>query len=199
MKTIFSIFLMLVVAVSATAQDQGYLVGDVATDFSLKNIDGAMVSMKGTYPEADGYVVIFTCNHCPFAVMYEDRIIALQDQYAKQGYPVIAINPNDPEVVPEDDFAGMIARAEEKSFNFPYLFDEGQVIFPQYGAKKTPHVYLLDSDLKVKYIGAIDDSPRDPETVEVTYLADAIEALKDGEEPNPSSTKAIGCSIKVKK
>lgn len=176
----------------------GYTVGDVATDFSLRNIDNTMVSMKGSFPDANGYIVIFTCNHCPYAIAYEDRIIALQDKYGPQGYPVIAINPNDPEVVPEDDFDQMIVRAQEKSFNFSYLFDENQSVFPAYGAKKTPHVYLLDQNLNVKYIGAIDDSPRNAEEVEVTYLENAIEAIKQGQAPNPSETKAIGCSIKVK-
>lgn len=181
-----------------TGQTDGYQIGDVATDFSLKNVDGNMVSLKGNYPEANGYIVIFTCNHCPYAVLYEDRIKDLQSNYEAQGYPVIAINPNDPEVVPEDSYQGMIQRAAEKEFNFPYLFDEGQNVYPIYGAKKTPHVYLLDNNLVVKYIGAIDDNPRNPDAVEIPYLANAIENLKQGQDPDPSSTKAIGCTIKVK-
>lgn len=180
------------------AVNEGYGIGDKATDFSLKNIDGEMVSMKGTFPDAEGYVVIFTCNHCPYAKMYEDRIIALSSEYASQGYPVIAINPNDPEVVPEDGENEMAVRAEEKGFNFPYLFDAGQTVFPQYGALKTPHVYLLDSDLTVKYIGAIDDNPRDEANVGEHYLKNAIEAMKMDKMPDPATTKAVGCRIKVK-
>ena len=176
----------------------GYAVGDVASDFSLKNVDGDMVSMKGSYPEAKGYIVIFTCNHCPYAVMYEDRIIELHNAFAPLGYPVIAINPNDPEVVPDDGYDEMIVRANDKAFTFPYLFDEGQNIFPLYGALKTPHVYLLDADLEVRYIGAIDDNPRNENAVSNHYVKDAIQALEAGQDPNPAVTKAVGCRIKVK-
>jgi peroxiredoxin len=192
------ILAFLAFGLTVTAQD-GYNVGDVATDFNLENVDGEMISLKGTYPDAEGYIVIFTCNHCPYAVLYEDRIIDLHNKFARAGYPVIAINPNDPEVQPEDSFEGMQIRAEEKGFDFPYVFDEDQSIFPKYGAKKTPHVYILDSDLVVRYIGAIDDNPRDAAAVEEKYVEKAIGALKAGEEVNPNLTKAVGCSIKVKK
>jgi len=197
---ILAFFCMLAMAITPqiSAQNAGYQIGDVATDFSLKNVDGNMISLKGNYPQANGYVIIFTCNHCPYAVMYEDRIKELHANYAGQGYPIIAINPNDPEVVPDDSFQGMIERANDKEFNFPYLFDEGQQLYPIYGAKKTPHVYLLDNNLVVKYIGAIDDNPRDEDEVEVQYLANAIEKLKQGQDPSPATTKAIGCTIKVK-
>jgi peroxiredoxin len=90
-------------------------------------------------------------------------------------------------------------RAKEKKFSFPYLFDEGQKIYPQYGATKTPHVFLLDKNRVVKYIGAIDDNVEDAKAVKEHYLENAIAALEKGQEPNPSTTKAIGCSIKVKK
>lgn len=175
----------------------GYKIGDKAADFSLKNIDGKMVSLAD-YPDANGFIVVFTCNHCPYAVMYEDRLIALNKKYAKQGYPVIAINPNDPEVKPEDSYENMIVRAKEKGFDFPYLMDEGQKIFPKFGATKTPHVFLLDKELIVKYVGSIDDNARSADDVEETYLEDAIISLQLGEEINPKVTKAIGCSIKSK-
>ena len=122
----------------------GYNIGDVATDFSLKNIDNSYVSLKD-YPNAKGYIVIFTCNHCPFSVAYEDRIIALDKQFKTKGYPVIAINPNNPKSYPDDSFENMIVRAKEKGFTFPYLVDEGQKIYPQYGATKTPHVFVLEN------------------------------------------------------
>jgi len=121
----------------------GYKIGDIATDFSLTNVNNKKVSLKD-YKDAKGYIVIFTCNHCPYAKAYEDRIIALDKKYAKLGYPVIAINPNNPEKQKEDSFVLMQARAKEKGFTFPYLFDEGQKIYPQYGATKTPHVYILE-------------------------------------------------------
>ncbi|NNE29804.1 MAG: thioredoxin family protein [Saprospiraceae bacterium] len=176
----------------------GYSVGDIATDFNLKGIDGEMYSLKGL-EEAKGYIVTFTCNHCPYAVMYEDRLIDLHNKYAPMGYPVVAINPNDPAVQAEDSFEKMQVRAEEKSFPFVYLFDEGQKIYPQYGATRTPHVFLLDEGLKVRYIGAIDDNPRDASAVQKEYLAEAINAVMKGGEPEPDFTKAIGCSIKTKK
>lgn len=176
----------------------GYDIGDTVTDFELLNIDGNMVSMAD-FPEAKGFVVVFTCNHCPYAVFYEDRLVDMQNTYSEMGYQVIAINPNDPEVKPEDSVDNMKIRAAEKGFNFPYLFDEGQRIYPQFGATKTPHVFLLDASHVVRYIGAIDDNPQDASAVKVNYVSNAIAALEAGTDPDPSSTKAIGCSIKKKK
>jgi len=175
----------------------GYEVGDTATDFELKNIDGEMVSLSD-FEDAKGFIVTFTCNHCPYAVMYEDRLIELHNTYAPKGYQVIAINPNDPAVQPEDSYDKMKVRASEKEFPFVYLFDEGQKIYPQYGATRTPHVFLLDAERTVKYIGAIDDSPRDASAVSEKYLENAIMAMESGKSPEPSFTKAVGCSIKTK-
>ena len=110
---------------------KGYEVGDAATDFKLKNIDGKKVSLSN-FKSAKGFIVIFTCNHCPYAKKYEDRIVELDKKYKDQGYPVIAINPNDPSVQPEDGYKQMIERAKQKGFTFPYLLDQGQKIFPQY-------------------------------------------------------------------
>jgi peroxiredoxin len=176
----------------------GYQIGDTATDFSLKGVDGKMVSMAD-YKDAKGFIVVFTCNHCPYAVMYEDRINDLAKMYTKKGYVLLAINPNDPEVQPKDSYELMIERAKEKGFVFPYLFDEGQKIYPQYGATKTPHVFLLDSKRVIKYIGAIDDNAQDAGAVTEKYLENAIASLEKGVKPNPETTKAIGCSIKTKK
>lgn len=180
---------------------QGYKVGDEAMNFKLKNIDDKMISLSD-YGSEKGVVVIFTCNHCPFSVAYEDRIIELDKKYKKLGYPVIAINPNDPISYPEDSFENMKIRATEKGFTFPYILDEKQDVFPKYGATKTPHVYLLENKngkFEVAYIGAIDDNSKDASSVEKTYLADAIDALLSGKKPEPNLTKAVGCSIKVKK
>ncbi len=177
----------------------GYGIGDVATDFSLKNIDNKNVSLKD-YNDAKGFILIFTCNHCPYAVAYEDRIITLDKKYKNLGYPVIAINPNNPEKNKDDSFDKMIVRAKEKGFTFPYLFDEGQKIYPQYGATKTPHVYILEKTAKgniVKYIGAIDDNYENAKDVKVKYVEDALNSLLNGEEVKVATTKAIGCSIKA--
>lgn len=200
MKRTISIMLLMV-ATATIAIAQGYKIGDKATDFKLKNVDGRMVSLAD-FKDAKGYVVIFTCNHCPYAIAYEDRIIALHNKYASKGYPVIAINPNDPAAQPQDSFEKMIERSKEKSFPFVYLFDEGQKIYPVFGATRTPHVYLLNKkgkDLIVEYIGTIDDNYKEAEKVKETYLADAIDALIAGKKPKTTETKAIGCTIKVKK
>lgn len=175
----------------------GYKVGDTATDFNLKNVDGQFYSLA-EIKDAKGYIVIFTSNVCPFALLYEDRIIELHKDMAPQGYPVIAINSNDPEMQEGDSFENMKIRADEKDFPFLYLEDEGQKIYPQYGATKTPHVFLLDGDLTVQYIGAIDDNAQSPQEVSSKFVRNAIAALEKGELPNPNSTKAIGCPIKAK-
>ncbi len=195
--TLFIVFFMSFVT-SETTPVSGYKPGDKAADFSLKSVDGKMYSMSD-YKDAKGFIVVFTCNHCPFAVKYEDRIIDLAKKYKSKGYILLAINPNDPAAQPADSFELMQVRAKEKGFTFPYLFDEGQKIYPQYGATKTPHVFLLDKNLIVKYIGAIDDNVDEPSEVKEKYLENAIAALDKNQEPAPAVTKAIGCSIKVKK
>ena len=177
----------------------GYTIGDKATDFKLKDVNGNMVSMSD-YKDAKGFVVIFTCNTCPFAVASEDRIIALDKKYKALGYPVIAINPNDPEVQPDDTYELMQAKAKDKGFTFPYLYDQDDKVYKTYGATKTPHVYLLKKEKGehiVKYIGAIDDNVRKASAVKNTYLANAIDALLTGKVIEVKETKAIGCSIKV--
>ncbi|MFK7809134.1 MAG: thioredoxin family protein [Saprospiraceae bacterium] len=173
----------------------GYQVGDKAEDFKLKNVDGSMVSLSDM-KEAKGFIVTFTCNHCPYSVLYEDRLIDLHNEFAAKGYPVIAINPNDPAAQPGDSFADMQVRAKEKEFPFAYLFDDGQKVYPKFGATRTPHVFILDKEMVVQYIGAIDDNAKDASAVEEHYVKDAIAALEAGKTPDPSFTKAIGCSIK---
>lgn len=183
---------------TTTSVVNGYDIGDVATDFVLKNIDDKMVSLND-YENAKGFIVIFTCNHCPYSVAYEDRIIAIDQEFKEQGYPVIAINPNNPTAYPEDSFDNMKVRAREKGFTFPYLFDAGQKIYPQYGATKTPHVFLLKKEYGkniVKYIGAIDDNHKDAAAIKNDYLRDAVNNLINGEEIKQPKTVAIGCSIK---
>ena len=199
MKKLWILALSLFISFGAVHAQHGYEVGDMAEDFELKNVDGSMVSMSD-YEDAKGFAVIFTCNHCPYAQAWEQRIIDLHEEYAPKGYSVIAINPNDPKLQPEDSFEKMQERAEDKAYPFPYLFDAEQTVYKKYGATKTPHVFLLDKQengkLKVTYIGAVDDNYEDPEAVEEKYLASAIDALLAGNKPKPKHTKAIGCSIK---
>jgi peroxiredoxin len=202
MKITKHLFLFISLFVSATmVHAQGYQVGDVADDFRLKNVDGKYVSMAD-YPDAKGFVVIFSCNHCPYVVAYEDRMIELHNEFASKGFPVIAINSNDSVMQPQDSFSKMKVRAQEKNFPFPYLVDADQTVYPKYGATRTPHVFLLrrdGADLKVAYIGAIDDNHGDASKVENAYLADAINAVLEGRNPEPANTRAIGCSIKSAK
>ncbi len=200
-KTLLAVFLLFLVSAFHVKNpiSDGYKIGDVAEDFSLKNIDGNWVSLSD-YKDAKGFIVTFTCNTCPFAVMYEDRIEALNKKYAPKGYPVIAIMPNNTEVKPEDALPEMKKRAVEKGFTFPYLIDEGQKVYPKFGATKTPHIYVLEKTKKgniVRYIGAIDDNHKDASAVKAKYVENAVDALLNSEEVQLKETKAIGCSIKV--
>ncbi|MCR9183114.1 MAG: thioredoxin family protein [Flavobacteriaceae bacterium] len=185
---------------TSSNDNKGYEVGDLATDFKLKNVDGKIVSLSD-YKEVNGYIVIFSCNTCPYVVAYEDRMIDLHNKYNKKGFPVIAINPNDPEISPGDSFEKMQERAKEKNFPFAYVFDEKQEIFPQYGATRTPQVYLLEKTTQgniVRYIGAIDDNFKDAAAVKDKFLEDAIDAILNKKEVPVKTTRAIGCTIKVK-
>lgn len=176
----------------------GLNVGDIAPDFQLKSTSGKTVTLKD-YKNIKGYIVIFTCNTCPYAQAYEQRIIDLHNKMSPMGWPVVAIMPNDPTVQPGDGFDKMTERAKAKKYPFEYLLDDGQKVFPAYGAARTPHVFLLDKDRKVRYIGAIDDNSEDETLITRRYVEEAIVAVDKGQEPSPSLTKAVGCMIKVKK
>lgn len=200
MKQIVKITLALSLIIfmsAATINVEPYQIGDQIEDFSLMSIDGNLKTLAD-YKDVKGYVITFTCNHCPYAVMYEDRLIEIHERFGDE-YPIIAINPNDPEVQPGDSFEAMKERSAEKSFPFDYLFDANQEIFPLFGATKTPEVFLVDSEMVLRYKGAIDDNAQEPKLIDEAYLISAIVALNKGEEPEIKSTKAIGCSIKVKK
>lgn len=175
-----------------------YIVGDRVEAFSLPGVDNKKVTLDN-YPNARGFFVIFTCNHCPYAQLYEQRIIDLHNKYAPKGYPVIAINPNDPNIVPEDSFEEMQKRAKTKRYPFAYAFDDQQEVFRRFGANRTPHVFLLDQDRIVRYIGAIDDNPEMASAAKNKYAEQAVEALMRGERPNPDFTRAVGCQIKYRK
>ncbi len=200
-RTLFIPVLLLLLAANASfAIDlpDGVSVGDKAPDFIVKNIDGRNVGLS-SFQEVEGVILIFTCNHCPYSKAYEDRIIAMHKQWAPKGWPVLAVNPNDPDREPEDSFEKMQERAKEKEFPFPYAMDETQNVAKAYGARRTPHVFLLKKEktgFRVVYIGAIDDNARDPQNVEAQFVANAITAIQDGKQPELTATKAIGCTIK---
>ncbi|POY36233.1 thioredoxin family protein [Solitalea longa] len=198
MKKLSLIAFMAVLSLSAFAQ--GYKVGDKATDFKLKNVDGKTVSLAD-YKSAKGFIVVFTCNHCPYAKAYESRIMELSKAYAAKEYPVIAINPNDPTAYPEDSFDNMKKRSSEKKYTFPYLLDESQAIAKAYGATKTPHVFVLQKTANgnvVEYIGAIDNDTEGVNANKVKYVEDAVNALLLNKKPETTTTKAVGCGIKWK-
>lgn len=178
----------------------GYNIGDVVADFKLKNINGKMVSLSD-FTAAKGFIVVFTSNHCPFSKSYEDRVIALDNKYASQGFPVIAINPNDPDAYEEDSFANMQARAKEKGYTYPYLADDTQTVSKLFGAMRTPQIYVLKKEggkLILSYLGAIDDNAQDPSGVTKRYVEDAVNNLLTGKPVVTTTTKAVGCAIKWK-
>ncbi len=197
LKTIFIGFYFIARAV--LPENEGLGVGDKAVDFNLKNIDGTVLSLTSN-TDAKGYILVFTCNTCPYSVMYEDRIIALHEEFAPKGYPVLAIQPNDPFASPGDSFDNMKLRASEKGFAFPYLIDETQQITKAYGASNTPHVYVLERKgavhFEVAFMGAIDNNTRSAENADKHYVKDAVESLLLGKPVPTKSTKAIGCTIK---
>jgi thiol-disulfide isomerase/thioredoxin len=170
-------------------------VGDAGPDWSgIAGVDGKDHSLAD-YKNAKLVVVVFTCNHCPVAVAYEDRLVALQKEYKGKGVQFVAINCNN---IAGDRLDDMKKRAKDKGFNFPYLHDSTQKSGRDYDAKVTPHVFLLDKARKVAYMGAIDDN-MNAEKVKTKYLADALDALLDGKEPPKTSTPPTGCSIKYEK
>ena len=199
---VFFLFLFSTISLISFVQKdrtKGYQIGDKIADFNLKNVDGQNVSIANL--EGKGVIVVFTCNTCPYSKLYEDRIIELHHVYATKGYPVIAINSNDAKNYPGDSFDNMVKRAKEKSYAFPYLYDESQKVATQFGATRTPHVYLLNKEtdgLKVAYIGAIDNNAKG-NNISQFYVQDAIDALLAGKEVPQSFTKAVGCTIKWKK
>jgi peroxiredoxin len=194
---IFACLMML--GITASAQS-GYQVGDLATDFDLKNVNGTNTSLAN-YKDAKGYIVVFTCNTCPVAQAYQSRIEALNKEFASKGYPVVAINTNDPGTSPGDSYEKMQSYAKAKNFSYAYLEDPNHIYTKKYGATKTPHTFVLTKTTngnQVAYIGAIDNN-QEGEGSTTTYVKDAVNALLQGQKPAVSSTKAVGCGIKWKK
>jgi peroxiredoxin len=172
-------------------------IGDNAIPFNLPGVDGRKYLLSD-YDDREAVAVIFTCNHCPYARAWEDRLVQIQADYAGRGVQLIAINSNDASKYPDDSFEKMKERAEEKGFNFPYLHDEDQEVARAYGAERTPEVFLFDADGILRYHGTVDDNYEDPEAVREAYLRDAIEAVLEGREPATAETAPVGCTIKWK-
>ncbi len=189
---------------AADLQPPTLALGAAAPDFKLPGIDSRDHALKD-FAAAKVLVVVFTCNHCPTAQYYEERLIRLAADYQGRGVAVVAIMPNDPKSVRLDElgwsdmgdsFAEMKIRARDRKFNFPYLYDgDTESVSRAYGPVATPHVFVFDAERKLRYAGAIDDSER-PQHVKRNYVRDAIDALLAGQEPAVTRTKVVGCSIK---
>ncbi len=200
MKKVKLLGIIGLMAVLTSGSPLRYEIGDAVADFKLKNVDGKMVALSD-YTAAKGAIIIFDCNTCPYSKAYNDRIIGLNKKYSEKGFPVIAINPNDPQMSPGDSYEEMVSRAKEKKYDFPYLMDESQVVARSFGATNTPHVFVLQkngSDFKVAYIGTIDNNSRDASSASKKYVEDAVDALLAGQAVPTKTTKAIGCGIKWK-
>jgi peroxiredoxin len=186
-----------IVASAALVASSGYAekakLGEQAPSWSgLPGADGKQHSLSD-YQSAKLVVVVFTCNHCPVAVAYEDRLIELQKDYQGKGVQLIAINVNN---TPYDRLDKMKERAQEKGFNFPYLYDASQKTARDYGATNTPHVFVLDQNRKLVYRGGIDDNFQKANAVKKQYLRDALDSLLAGKEPAQADTPHPGCGIK---
>ncbi len=178
--------------------------GAEAPGFDLPGVDGHRYTLK-SFSHAKVLVVVFTCNHCPTSQYYEDRIKSIAGDYSSRGVALVAIMPNDPASIRLDElgwtdlsdtFPEMKTRAEFKQFNFPYLYDgDTEKASRAYGPVATPHAFVFDSQRRLRYVGAIDDSER-VWNVKVHYLRNALDALLAGKEPPITKTKVVGCSVK---
>jgi len=169
----------------------------VVDDFSLKNVDGNMVSLSD-YKSAKGFIIIFTCNHCPFAKLYPKRLNALNKKYNKLGVPLLAISSTDTLIFEEDTFDKMVKKSRSEKFNFPYLIDVNQMVAKNFKAEKTPHAFVIWKDngaWVIKYNGAIDDNGAEPSKVKEKYVEKAVDAILQGKEVPVKETKSVGCQI----
>jgi peroxiredoxin len=173
-------------------------IGSPAPDFNLTGIDDKKYSLE-SFKDKKAVVIIFSCNHCPYVMAYEERIKKMQNDYANKAVAVIAINSNEDVNYPDDSFENMKRRAAEKNFNFPYLRDEDQSVARAYDATHTPEIFLFDSERKLAFHGKIDDNWQEPDKVQNHYLQDALDELLAGKEISVPETFTIGCTIKWKK
>jgi len=198
-RTIATLFAAVALVLLMQPGARALELGDAAplADKMMKNVDGSMVSISSAAGET-GTLVIFGCNHCPWVVAWQDRIAALGNSAMKQGVGVIMVNSNDPKAYPSDDFDGMVKRAKEVGYQFPYVVDDDSGVAKAFGAKHTPEAFLFDKDGKLVYHGTIDDNAQNPDQVEKRYLKDAVDAVVAGKAVPTPQTKALGCSIKFR-
>lgn len=196
MKTQIAVWCAVLVAASVFAD--GVKLGDKApmAGAKMKSVDGKDVTIAGVAGK-NGTLVVFTCNHCPFAKAWEKRISELGAAAGKESIGVIAINSNDPAEYAEDSYENMQKHAKDAGFTFPYAVDATSEVAVAFGASKTPEVYLFDKDGKLVYHGAVDDN-RDAPKVTQTYLKNALTAVAAGKPVATGETKAVGCGIKFR-
>jgi peroxiredoxin len=171
--------------------------GDKAISFELPGVDDRRHALQD-YADKEAVAVVFTCNHCPYARAWEDRLIDIQADYAARGVQLLAISANDAKRYPDDSFPRMKERSDQKGFNFPYLYDESQEVARAYGAQRTPEIFLFDKDATLRYHGTVDDNYEDPKAVRSHYFIDALEAVLEDREPATAETAPVGCTIKWK-
>lgn len=181
----------------ALMHSKGMPLGTAAPPFSLPGVDGETRSL-GSFADAELLVVVFTCNHCPYAMASEDRLIEIQNDYRARGVRLVAINPNDADAYPADSFEKMKQRAAEKGFNFPYLRDESQEVARVYDAACTPDIFVFDRDRKLIYNGRIDDNWQHPDKVTRKDLRAVLDAALQGKAVDFQHVPSMGCSIKWK-
>ena len=165
-----------------------------APAFELPGVDGKTHSLE-EYAEAPVLVLVQSCNHCPYVLAWEQRINALQREFADRSVRIVAMSSNDPEQYPEDSFERMMDHAREAGYEFDYLYDESQEVARALGSERTPECFVYDAERRLVYHGAVDDN-RDAALVTQHYLRDAIEAALAGEEPPVAETPPVGCTVK---
>ena len=186
---LFIVIIALVISIPTKAQ----------FDFSLKNVDGKTVSLSDN---PKGYIIVFTCNHCPFAKLYPKRLNQLNKKYFSLGVPLIAISSTDTIMYAEDCYDKMIAKAKSGKYNFPYLYDSAQSVAKNYNAERTPQAFVIwkeNDKWVVKYKGAIDDNGAEPKLVNENYVANAVDELLKGNQVKQPITGSVGCKINFRK
>lgn len=174
----------------------GTPINGYAPDFELPGVDEEVHHLARYLEKFRAIGVVFMCNHCPYVKLYLDRLKKLQADFQDDDFTLIGINANDANQYPEDSFENMKVFAANNQLNFPYIRDVAQDVAESFGASKTPEVFLLDRDGRLRYKGLIDDNADDAAGVQVSYLRSAIAQLLKDESVEPSSTEAIGCSVK---
>lgn len=194
------LILLLAIDYSQAQAIKGYNLGDAVADFQLKSVDGRTLALAD-YKNQKGLIVVFTSNHCPFSRAYEDRLMELDRKFSPQGYPVLAVMANDPIAYDEDSFENMKARAQTKSYPYPYALDITQSTARAFGATRLPEVYVLKQNAGqfiLEYKGAVDDNPQDADSVQRRYIDEAVRSLLADRPVQSPITKPIGCGIKWK-